>query len=103
MEPLFDKMSRRLNSTRRISRFSLSLAVQVFLVFVAGCWPSLHSDWDRRPIWFAGFCAGWDLILILDWSLCKAGLFRRDAQMHTLPAGFQILLPAIFFLLVYFV
>jgi len=81
---------------KRLSKFSLSLIVQVILIVLAMLAPMLHEEEVWGIIWFVTTCAVWDIFLILDWSLCKTGVFRRGAVMHTLPTPIQMLLPFIF-------
>ncbi|MDB6065444.1 MAG: hypothetical protein JWR26_1652 [Pedosphaera sp.] len=78
------------------SRFSLSLIAQFLLILFTMFIPMLHEEEIWGPIRFIITCTAWNLLLILDWLTCKAGLWQRDAVMHTLPAPIQMLLPLIF-------
>lgn len=75
------------------SKFTLSLMVQCILITLA----MGLLDGGRTAIALALLCTAWNLVLILDWALCKTGLFRRDAMMLALPTGIHLLLPVIFF------
>jgi hypothetical protein len=77
----------------RLSKFTVSLAVQALLIALAMC----LLDFGLAAINMAGLCTAWNLFLILDWALCRFGAFHRKALMLSLPVWVLSGLPAIFF------
>ena len=79
----------------RLSKFTVSLVVQVMLLALAMC----LLDSGMAAINLAVLCTVWNLILILDWALCRFGGLRRQPMMQSLPAWVLSGLPVAFFVI----
>ena len=77
----------------RLSKFMVSLAVQALLVALAMC----LLDSGAAAINMAALCTAWNLVLILDWALCRTGALRHRELMLSLPAWLLYALPVAFF------
>jgi hypothetical protein len=77
----------------RLSRFTLSLIVQAVLIAVAVC----LLDSGVAAINMTALCTVWNLLLMLDWALCRSGCFRRNPMMLSLAAWVLSGLPVAFF------
>ena len=71
----------------------VSLAVQALLILLAMC----LLDSGLAAINVAALCTVWNLILIIDWALCRFGGFHRKAVMLSLPAWVLSGLPVLLF------
>ena len=77
----------------RLSKFTLSLAVQALLIALAMC----LLDSGLAAINMAALCTVWNLVLTLDWAFCRFGRSRRKAMMLSLPSCVLSGLPVVFF------
>ena len=77
----------------RLSKFMVSLVVQALLVALAMCF----LDSGMAAINMAALCTGLNLILILDWVVCKIARLRRLPLMVSLPLWLLSGLPVALF------
>ena len=77
----------------RISKFTVSLAVQALLIAVAMC----LLDFGMAAINLAVLGTVFNLFLISDWILCKTGLLHHNALMLSLSGWLLAGLPVLFF------
>ena len=73
----------------RLPKFTISLAVQAVLLVFA-------MDDEFAPIYMTALCTVWNLVLILDWGLCRFAHLHREAMMLSLPLWLLCGLPVVF-------
>ncbi len=77
----------------RLSKFTLSLAMQCLLLVLA----LFLLDSGHAAILLAALCTAWNLVLALDWVVCRLCSLHRQAIMQSLPAWILCGLPVLFF------